>query len=172
MKKPRYRQNTKTRELLRNGTINPKPDEVVDELFRSHDFFDPNDLMQVKYEMLRRVGVDGVSVTKATADFGFSRRHFYEIQRRFDKEGLSAFIAEKRGPRGAHKLTPEIMDFIEKCIKDDAALRSKDLATMIKNRFKVSVHTRSIERGLEKRKKNEKPRKKSKSLHRKYRGDR
>ena len=48
-----------------------------DELFLRHEFFDPRDLVQVKYEMLRRVRVDGASVSQAARDFGFSRTAFY-----------------------------------------------------------------------------------------------
>ena len=51
--------STPKRQVLRQtGTLNPRPDRVTDELFAGSDFFDPNDLLQVKYEMLRRVHSD------------------------------------------------------------------------------------------------------------------
>jgi hypothetical protein len=48
----------------------------------SHEFFDPRDLVQVKYEMLRRVRIDGASVSQAARDFGFSRTRPVKILKR------------------------------------------------------------------------------------------
>ena len=45
----------KTESLRRRGCLNPDPSRVTDELFDSGEFFDAEDLVQVKYEMLRRV---------------------------------------------------------------------------------------------------------------------
>jgi hypothetical protein len=39
------------------GAVHPHPAAVVDPLFLDSAFFDPNDLVQVKYEMLRSVQV-------------------------------------------------------------------------------------------------------------------
>ena len=64
---------TKFRTLQRQGTLNPRPMTVRDALFLEDDFFDPRDLVQVKYEMLRRVRTEGNSVTDAATNFGFSR---------------------------------------------------------------------------------------------------
>jgi len=48
------------REALRQQqTLNPRPARVSDPLFREQPFFDARDWLQVKYEMLRRVRVDG-----------------------------------------------------------------------------------------------------------------
>ena len=44
----------KDRPLRQQGSLNPHPDQVTDELFRNNNFFDARDLVQVKYEMLRR----------------------------------------------------------------------------------------------------------------------
>ena len=60
-------QDTKLRTLQQQGTLNPRPKAVRDELFLQDDFFDPRDLVQVKYEMLRRVRTEGKSVTDAAA---------------------------------------------------------------------------------------------------------
>src|SRR5262245_43416213 len=53
-------------------------------------YFDPQDLVQVKYEMLRRVRVDGLSVKQASSDFGFSRPSFYQAQSAFEHDSLDA----------------------------------------------------------------------------------
>ncbi len=67
----------KRQALRQTGTLNPRPDRVTDELFADSDFFDPNDLLQVKYEMLRRVRRDDFTVQQAAKVFGFSRPSFY-----------------------------------------------------------------------------------------------
>ena len=77
----------KLESLEKLSTLNSRADKVVDELFQSHDFFDPRDLVQVKYEMLRRVKEDNWSITNAAAAFGFSRPSFYEAQSEFEHAG-------------------------------------------------------------------------------------
>jgi len=64
--------DAKSKALGEHGSLNPRPQDVKDELFQGSEFFDPHDIVQVKYEMLRRVRVDRVSVTRATQAFGFS----------------------------------------------------------------------------------------------------
>ena len=39
--------------LRKQGTLNPVPQAVTDPLFEDSEFFDPHDLLQVKYEMVR-----------------------------------------------------------------------------------------------------------------------
>jgi len=110
------------RQVLRHtGTLNPRADRVTDELFSGSDFFDPNDLLQVKYEMLRRVHSDGFTVRRAAQLFGFSRPSFYQTQETFTRGGLGALVPQKRGPRDAHKLSQKIMAFIQRTIAADPA---------------------------------------------------
>src|SRR5215469_8633345 len=55
------RQRTRRQQVLtEQGTAHPRPEAVTDPLFYDSAFFDPNDLVQVKYEMLRSVQVEGV----------------------------------------------------------------------------------------------------------------
>ena len=122
-------------------------------MFASHEFFDPEDLVQLKYEMLRRVRVEGETVCRAAADFGLSRPSFYAAQERFDKEGLAGLVPEKPGPKQGHKLTQEIVDFLERLAGEEPTLRAQDLAARLRERFGVDVHPRSIERALGRRRK-------------------
>ena len=48
----------KKKKLTESGTLNPNAHKITDPLFKSNDFFDPDDLLQAKYEMLRRVEKD------------------------------------------------------------------------------------------------------------------
>jgi transposase len=134
--------------LRQQGTLNPRPGEVTDELFVEDSFFDPRDLVQVKYEMLRRVQAEGKSVTDAVAAFGFSRPSFYQAQSAFGQDGLAGLVPHKRGPKQAHKLTEEVLAFIRETRQEDPSVRPSELARLIQQRFGTTVHPRSIERAL------------------------
>lgn len=143
------------RELLKEyGILNPNPEKVLDEEFKSNTFFDPRDLLQVKYEMLRRVVKDSYPVSRASQLFGFSRPTFYQVQQAFNEGGLAGLLPRPRGPRGAHKLDNEVMAFVEQTLSRESSLRSRELAELIENKFGFTVHPRSIERALDRRKKN------------------
>lgn len=141
-------EDPKLESLRRHGALNPRPHSVVDELFTGDELFDPRDLVQVKYEMLRRVRKEGRSITEAAAAFGFSRPSFYQAQSAFEHGGIAALVPLKRGPKKAHKLTAEALDFVRQARQADPALRAADLATRLKQRFDLIVHPRTIERGL------------------------
>ena len=141
--------NAKLKALGQNGTLNPHPEDVTDDLFSGSEFFDPQDLVQVKYEMLRRVQKDGESVSKAAKMFGFSRVSYYQIQHAYDQQGLAGLMPLKRGPRHAHKLTEDVMTFILACKNQKASLQATDLVIQIKQHFGLNVHPRSIERAMQ-----------------------
>jgi len=134
--------------LRQQGAFNPHAQQVTDELFLTNEFFDRRDLVQVKYEMLRRVHSDGRPVSRAAAAFGFSRPSFYQAQATFQQGGLSALLPRKRGPKKAHKLTAEVLAWVRQLRQEDTSLRPADLAAHIKQRVGITVHPRSIERAL------------------------
>ncbi|MBV8829598.1 MAG: helix-turn-helix domain containing protein [Acidobacteriaceae bacterium] len=134
--------------LRQTGTLHRQPQKVRDALFREREFFDARDLVQVKYEMLRRVRREGRSISQVAASFGFSRPSFYQAQTAFETSGLAGLVPQKRGPKQGHKLTPEILAFVRQIQADNAALRAVDLAPLIAKRFGVELHARTIERGL------------------------
>jgi transposase len=145
----------KVETLRRYHALNPHPEKVKDEVFiKGAPFFDARDLVQVKYEMLRRVREESLSVTEAAASFGFSRPSFYHAKAAFERGGLGGILPEHPGPKRAHKLTEEVMDFIEEAIERAGPLSSDDLASMIGEEFGISVHPRSVERAISRRKKN------------------
>ncbi len=148
------RDDDKTRALRRRGCLNRHPEKVQDELFDRNDFFDPRDLVQVKYEMLRRVRLEGQSVSRAATEFGFSRPTFYQAQEKFTDSGLAGLIPSKPGPRGAHKFSDEVVDDVLESQAKDPSLRAEDLVGLVQQRFGFKAHPRSLERALERRKKN------------------
>ena len=147
------RKDAKSKSLREHGTLNPHSHEVGDELFRESEFFDPRDIVQVKYEMLRRVRVDDVSITRASAAFGVSRPTYYQAQVAFERGGIPALVPKRPGPRQAHKLSDTVLQFIDEQRLKDKTLRAPSLAQMIQERFGISVHPRSIERALSRRQK-------------------
>jgi hypothetical protein len=138
----------KTETLRKQGALNPHPDRVKDALFASADFFDAKDVIQVKYEMVRRVRIDGQPASRSAAAFGFSRPSFYQAKAVFERGGLGALLPKKRGPRRSHKFGTEVVDFLKRELLEDSSLRSPELARRVKERFGRKVHPRSIERAL------------------------
>ena len=139
--------------LHQQKTLNHRPQKVKGVLFQDSEFFDPRDLMQVKYEMLRQAKLEGKSVKETAASFGFSRVAFYQIRNRFEENGLAGLLPQQRGPRGAHKLTNEIMEYVERTLVQDPSLRAQTLVKLVKEHYGISVHRRSIERALVRRQK-------------------
>jgi transposase len=134
--------------LAESRTLNPRPEAVRDEQFGSSEFFDARDLVQVKYEMVRRVRVDGAPVTAAATAFGFSRPSYYDAAAAVDRDGLGALVPAKPGPRRAHKLTDEVIAYARRLREADPSLGSVRLADAIAAKFTVRVHPRSVERAL------------------------
>jgi len=140
--------------LRRHRCLNPQPQAVTDPAFRSgNPFFDARDLVQVKYEMLRRVRQEGQPVSQAAAGFGLSRPSFYTARSRFEGGGLPALVAQSPGPRRAHKLSAELVDFLERALAEDPSLRAPQLVQRLQEHFSLVVHPRSVERALERRRK-------------------
>lgn len=147
------RRDPKTDALREQGALNPHPDRVRDKLFVEHDFFDARDLVQVKYEMVRRVEAEGASITEAAAAFGFSRPSYYQAQEVLRLRGLAGLLPKKRGPRGAHKLSDEVVEYLMQVRVSEPGVSSRELAVRVERRFGMRVHARSVERALARREK-------------------
>jgi transposase len=136
----------KLKGLRQSHTLHPHPDQVRDPLFTSDSpFFDPRDLVQVKYELLRRVQVEGDSVAHATALFALSRPTFYAAQAAWERAGLMGLLPEPTGPRHGHKLTEEILELLG---PRASSMSSRQLAAWLREEHHLAVHPRSIERAL------------------------
>ena len=138
--------------LRRHHALNPRPRAVRDPAFSGENpFFDPNDLVQVKYEMLRRVRDEGRRVSETSAAFGFSRPSFYEAQAAFQESGLPGLVPKRPGPKRGHKLSEPVLDLLEEALTEDASLTSAALVRLLEERLGLVVHPRSIERALARR---------------------
>lgn len=144
----------KTATLRHHHALNTRPRTVQDPAFTSGDpFFDAHDLIQVKYEMLRRVREDGQSVSRASEAFGFSRPSFYQALGAFRDGGLPGLIPQRPGPRRAHKLSERVVDALEAALVEQPTLSSAAMVALLHERFNLTVHPRSVERALDRRRK-------------------
>ena len=134
--------------LRRKGALNRKPERVADAFFQEEEFFDPRDLVQVKYEMLRRVRTEGKTVTEAAGAFGMSRFTYYKVESSFQQDGLPGLMPKKPGPQGRHKLTPKVLAFMEEETAKDPSLHVGGLLALVEERFGLTVHRRTVERAL------------------------
>jgi transposase len=149
LKKPDH----KTLELQRTGTRNPRPNSVSDTLFHENPFFDPKDLLQVRYEMLRRHSVEGVSIVEVAANFGVSRPTIYQAQKAFQQAGLSGLLPKHRGPKEGHKLSSEVIEYVRTLRTAEPELTTVACVQAIQGKFGITVHRRSLERALASKKK-------------------
>jgi len=147
----------RTEHLKSEGTLHPNPEKVRTELVAQSPFFDANDLMQMKYEMLRSVSADRQPAAAAARTFGLSRVAYYHARRQYESHGLAGLLPGRRGPKHPHKFNPAVMAFVEAQLAATSGPADWSLLSQqIKARFETQVHPRSVERAV-KRKKNPQP---------------
>ena len=153
MTKPPSKRDRLIREL---GVLNPHPDRIRAPLVSTRAISSiPTIMVQVKYEMLRHVQVDGASKAEAAALFGMSRPTFYQAESAFASEGLPGLAAEtaraqgraqtQLGGHGVHRGASGS--------NDGSDPRSRAWHRRSKPALELSVHPRSIERALARKKK-------------------
>ncbi|HXP60900.1 MAG TPA: helix-turn-helix domain-containing protein [Dongiaceae bacterium] len=145
---PHLDPEAKPRALRASGTFNPRHDRVRHALFQHSDFFDPRDLLQLKYETLRALEQDGYSIARAATDFGLSRPTIYQAQSHFEERGLEGLLPVKPGPKSPHKLTGEVRRHLQELMQAEPELEARELARRVRRRFKVKLHPRTIEKAL------------------------
>lgn len=156
MRTPR-RHDPKRQALARDGVLNPHPDAVSDPLFSGNSFFDRRDLVQVRYEMVRRHDADGMPVSDAAASFGVSRPTFYKAQSTLAACGLAGLVPQPRGPKEGHKLSAKVVDFVTSLKAEQPDLTTPQCLAAIEAEFGIKVHRRSLERALARKKKSLSP---------------
>jgi transposase len=143
----------KAEALARDGVLNPHPEGVRDPLFNDNPFFDPKDLVQVRYEMVRRHQTDGIAISDVAETFGVSRPTFYKAQGALAGQGLAGLVPRQRGPKGGHKISAEVLLFVDEAKAATPELTLPQVIAMIAERFGRDVHRRSLERALARKKK-------------------
>lgn len=145
--------DTKAEALRSCGALHPNPAAVKDEVFHSHEFFDPQDRVQVKYEMLRRHRVDGRPVTEVAKAFGVSRQAFYKSAATLEGQGIPGLLPRRRGPKRARKCTDEVLEFAERWQATAVSHRGGDVVQAIERKFGIRLHPRSLDRAIARHKK-------------------
>ena len=153
----RKKPDQKSLELQRTGTLNPHPDSISDPLFKQDPFFDPKDHLQVRYEMLRRHSVEGASIVDVATQFGISRPTVYQAQAAFEQAGLSGLLPKQRGPKQGHKLCPDILEYVRSLRVNAPDLTTVACLKAVQKKFGITVHRRSLERALTRKKKPRQP---------------
>lgn len=139
---------SKRQVLQDSGTFNPRHARVRHHLFQGSEFFDPEDLLQLKYESLRALQQEQCSLAQAASEFGLSRPTLYQARAHFQARGLEGLLPGKRGPRKAHKLTPEVRGYAQELSATEPGLNARQMAARIRKRFQVKVHPRTLEKAL------------------------
>ncbi len=144
----RKSESPKANALREEGTLNPNPKKVRDPKFQQNEFFDPRDIVQVRYEMLRHVSIENTSVADATEEYGVSRPTYYQTRANFDKRGVAGLVPQRRGPRGPHKLQGEVLTFVEQQLVSGEPVRAPELVKLVQQKFGLRLHPRTIERAM------------------------
>jgi len=140
-------------EILKvNGTYNKRYDSVRKPEFLEGGFYDPRDVVQVKYEMLRDAEDSGQAIGAVASKFGFSRTAYYNIKESFEKNGMSALIPEKTGPKKPHRLTETLQEFVDEYVIGHPNASSAEIVAVIQSEKSEVVSKRTIERYKSKKK--------------------
>lgn len=136
--------------LEQEGLLNPKPERVSHPLFETLDFFDPLDLPQVRYEMVRSARVEKNTVAQACKLFGFSREYFYKLERAFMARGYIALLGSTMGRRPIIALNQEVVNFIVHRKIEEPKISGEKLRQEIQQFYNVDCSCRTVERIVEK----------------------
>jgi transposase len=143
--------HAKRKALQAAGTFNSRAAQVRHPLFQRSPFFDPEDLLQLKYETLRAVEVEKCPVAKAARDFGLSRPTIYGAHTQLQQQGLEGLLPHKRGPKAAHKLTDQVLQYVREQAAAQSEIKAEELARRVRRRFAVKLHPRTIQKALERK---------------------
>jgi len=142
---------TKEDTLKKNGCFNSNYKNVSAAIFKTVPFFDKKDIVQVKYEMIRAASKEEGSITEIADAYGFSRKSYYQINEVFQTGGLYALIPKKSGPKGPHKLTQEVLEFIDTYLADHKNAKAIEISMQLEAEKGIKIHPRTIYRYLEKK---------------------
>jgi len=136
----------KRQALEKAGLLNTRADRVSSPLFEQLGFFDADDRLQVKYEMLRSHEVDRVPVSRAAEQFGYTRQAYYQVCQAFGDEGMAGLLEKKRGRKGPLRCTPEVVGFLLGEKQRHPDLTGAELAGRLLEERGVEVHRRTVEK--------------------------
>jgi hypothetical protein len=126
--------------------LHPTPEHVHDERFQDEGgFFDPKDIVQVKYELLRLCQIEGSDVASACERFGFSRTTYYKVYEAFLNGGIPALMGRPRGRPGPIKLNEILLGYLIAEKARNPKLSASHMVTKVRNRYNVKLSERMIQ---------------------------
>jgi transposase len=138
--------------LKENNSYNKNAGKVTNSLFLNNPYFDPYDIVQVKYEMLRAVKNNELSVCDTSRQFGLSRTAYYKIESRFTKEGVDGLCSKKTGPKAPTKVTKNLLNFAADLKAKQPDITNDEIVEEIRLQKGVTIHKRSLQRVKAKKK--------------------
>lgn len=137
------------KDILRKvGALNKYPEKITNPLFLEHDFFDPFDNVQIKYEMLRANQIDKLKVIHVCKQFNYSREAFYVILRRFKQLGFAGFLETPRQKKSTIMVNQAMIKTIIKRKFEKPDISGSQLADEINNTYHTNYKKRSIEKTI------------------------
>ena len=134
--------------LLFADALHRRSGDVSHALFQQHAFFDPNDLLQVKYEALRAWDLNEQSLSALANAFALSRPTLYAARAALQTHGLAGLLPNKRGPKQAHKLTDDVLLRLRQLLEADPARSTPELLEVLRDELGVTIHLRTLEKAL------------------------
>ena len=134
------------RKLQRSPKRSPRAQAVraPEFLDANQPFYDPNDYVQVRYEMLRKVFVEAHPVVATARLYGLSRQRFYQVRDGFERAGVAGLLEGRPGRKEPTKLTPAIVTFIHRCREEDPSRSGAQIRDAVQAGFGVVVTTRTV----------------------------
>ena len=137
--------------LKKSNTFNTKSDKITARLFADNELMDPQDLLQVRYELVRAIEYDKKPIKEICAEYGVSattaRRYIDDLR----KGGLIALVPDPKGPSGPTKLTKEAAEFIENYLKENPRASGGKIHNALEAKLHLGVSKRTVERFLSKK---------------------
>ncbi len=131
--------------LRKSNTFNPKRDKIKDSIFKD-EIMDPQDLLQVRYEMVRAIEYDNKPIGEVSSAYGVSvttaRRYIDDLK----KGGLKALVPGPKGPAGPSKLKKEASDFIDNYHKNNPKAGGAKIHAALEAKLRLGISKRTVER--------------------------
>ena len=137
----------KVEHLRATHTYNEQHDKVTDELFANSELFDPRDLLQVRYEIVRAVG-RGESPEKVAARFGVSGMTARRYAGRMGEGGLSALLPARKGPGGPRALGAAGEEFVDAYVEGHPGASGREVHEALEAALAPGVSQRTVERRI------------------------
>jgi len=132
--------------LQRARCLHPAPEKVHNERFQEENgFFDPKDIVQVKYELLRSCEVEGSDIASASASFGFSRTTYYKVYEAFLHGGIPSLMGRPRGRPQPIKLNEIVLGYLIAEKAKNPKLAASKIVAQVMGRYHVQISERMIQ---------------------------